>query len=147
MTQRQPDRSVGEVVYSHTEGEPTRVVIEGWPPLDGATMAARRDDLLQVNAELERLDQLREQTATARQSKRHAFDRIEQEQDRLEEEMRVISSEQRELVAERERLGIGQTELRNRLEAAEGAKSAGKLPQGVGEVSDSFWKSAVVNRS
>ncbi len=35
-----------EVVDSHTEGEPTRVVIEGWPPLDGATMAARRDDLL-----------------------------------------------------------------------------------------------------
>jgi proline racemase len=35
-----------EVVDSHTEGEPTRVVIEGWPSLDGATMAARRDDLL-----------------------------------------------------------------------------------------------------
>ena len=35
-----------EVVDSHTEGEPTRVVITGWPPLDGGTMAARRDDLL-----------------------------------------------------------------------------------------------------
>jgi proline racemase len=33
------------VVDSHTEGEPTRVVIEGWPPLEGRTMAERRDDL------------------------------------------------------------------------------------------------------
>jgi 4-hydroxyproline epimerase len=35
-----------EVVDSHTEGEPTRVVIDGWPPPEGATMAARRDDLV-----------------------------------------------------------------------------------------------------
>jgi len=35
-----------EVVDSHTEGEPTRVVIEGWPVLEGPTMVARRDDLL-----------------------------------------------------------------------------------------------------
>jgi 4-hydroxyproline epimerase len=34
-----------EVVDSHTEGEPTRVVISGWPPPDGATMAARRDHM------------------------------------------------------------------------------------------------------
>lgn len=34
------------VVDSHTEGEPTRVVIEGWPQPDGATMAERRSDLL-----------------------------------------------------------------------------------------------------
>jgi len=33
------------VVDSHTEGEPTRVVIEGWPQPAGATMAERRDDL------------------------------------------------------------------------------------------------------
>ena len=33
------------VVDSHTEGEPTRVVIDGWPQPDGATMAERRDDL------------------------------------------------------------------------------------------------------
>ena len=33
------------VVDSHTEGEPTRVVIEGWPQPSGATMAERRDDL------------------------------------------------------------------------------------------------------
>ena len=33
------------VVDSHTEGEPTRVVIEGWPEPTGATMAERRDDL------------------------------------------------------------------------------------------------------
>jgi len=32
-----------EVVDSHTEGEPTRVVISGWPALSGATMAERRD--------------------------------------------------------------------------------------------------------
>ena len=33
------------VVDSHTEGEPTRVVIDGWPQPTGATMAERRDDL------------------------------------------------------------------------------------------------------
>lgn len=39
-----PDRI--EVVDSHTEGEPTRVVVEGWPPPEGATMAERRAFLL-----------------------------------------------------------------------------------------------------
>jgi len=34
-----------EVVDSHTEGEPTRVVIAGWPQPVGATMAERRDSL------------------------------------------------------------------------------------------------------
>ncbi|HTR79254.1 MAG TPA: proline racemase family protein [Gemmatimonadaceae bacterium] len=33
------------VVDSHTEGEPTRVVVGGWPPLHGASMTERRDDL------------------------------------------------------------------------------------------------------
>lgn len=33
------------VIDSHTEGEPTRVVIDGWPMPNGDTMAARRDDL------------------------------------------------------------------------------------------------------
>src|SRR5215813_8662740 len=33
------------VVDSHTEGEPTRVVVDGWPQPAGDTMAARRDDL------------------------------------------------------------------------------------------------------
>ena len=33
------------VVDSHTEGEPTRVVVDGWPIPRGATMAERRDDL------------------------------------------------------------------------------------------------------
>jgi proline racemase len=33
-----------DVVDSHTEGEPTRVVVGGWPPLSGATMAERRDE-------------------------------------------------------------------------------------------------------
>ncbi len=33
------------VVDSHTEGEPTRVVIDGWPQPAGATMAERRDDV------------------------------------------------------------------------------------------------------
>ena len=32
-----------EVVDSHTEGEPTRVVISGWPQPAGGTMAERRD--------------------------------------------------------------------------------------------------------
>lgn len=34
-----------EVVDSHTEGEPTRVVISGWPQPAGDTMAARRESL------------------------------------------------------------------------------------------------------
>src|SRR6185312_10876170 len=33
------------VVDSHTEGEPTRVVLDGWPQPRGETMAERRDDL------------------------------------------------------------------------------------------------------
>jgi 4-hydroxyproline epimerase len=33
------------VVDSHTEGEPTRVVIAGWPTPDGANMLERRDTL------------------------------------------------------------------------------------------------------
>jgi proline racemase len=33
------------VVDSHTEGEPTRVVVDGWRQPAGTTMAARRDDL------------------------------------------------------------------------------------------------------
>jgi proline racemase len=39
-----PDRI--EVVDSHTEGEPTRVVVSGWPQPDGATLAERRAFLL-----------------------------------------------------------------------------------------------------
>jgi 4-hydroxyproline epimerase len=34
-----------QVIDSHTEGEPTRVVVDGWPQPAGDTMAARRDDL------------------------------------------------------------------------------------------------------
>ncbi len=34
-----------EVVDSHTEGEPTRVVIGGWPELHAVTMAERRTEL------------------------------------------------------------------------------------------------------
>lgn len=33
------------VVDSHTEGEPTRVVVDGWPQPQGSTMAERRDSL------------------------------------------------------------------------------------------------------
>lgn len=47
-----PDRI--EVVDSHTEGEPTRVVVEGWPAPAGRTMAERRAFLL------ERQDRLRQ---------------------------------------------------------------------------------------
>jgi proline racemase len=43
-----------EIVDSHTEGEPTRVVIEGWPPPVGGTMAERRDDLLRRHGPLRR---------------------------------------------------------------------------------------------
>ncbi|HEU4631628.1 MAG TPA: proline racemase family protein, partial [Gemmatimonadaceae bacterium] len=34
-----------DVVDSHTEGEPTRVVVAGWPAVAGATMAERREEL------------------------------------------------------------------------------------------------------
>jgi 4-hydroxyproline epimerase len=43
-----------EVVDSHTEGEPTRVVVSGWPQPEGRTMAERRAFLL------ERQDRLRQ---------------------------------------------------------------------------------------
>jgi 4-hydroxyproline epimerase len=33
------------VIDSHTEGEPTRVVLDGWPQPRGATMAERSDDM------------------------------------------------------------------------------------------------------
>jgi 4-hydroxyproline epimerase len=33
------------VIDSHTEGEPTRVVVAGWPEPRGATMLERRDDM------------------------------------------------------------------------------------------------------
>src|SRR4051794_18895527 len=34
-----------QVIDSHTEGEPTRVVVDGWPQPRGSTMAERRNDL------------------------------------------------------------------------------------------------------
>jgi 4-hydroxyproline epimerase len=33
------------VIDSHTEGEPTRVIVEGWPQPAGSTMQERREDL------------------------------------------------------------------------------------------------------
>lgn len=41
-TTNEPLASI-EVIDSHTEGEPTRVVIGGWPPPKGRTMVERRD--------------------------------------------------------------------------------------------------------
>ena len=38
--------SVIRVVDSHTEGEPTRVVVKGWPEVAGATMVQRKEELL-----------------------------------------------------------------------------------------------------
>lgn len=43
-----------EVVDSHTEGEPTRVVTAGWPQPHGATMAARRDTMRETQDHLRR---------------------------------------------------------------------------------------------
>ena len=37
--------TVIRVIDSHTEGEPTRVIVDGWPQPSGATMQERRDDL------------------------------------------------------------------------------------------------------
>jgi proline racemase len=45
MPDRSGDALVLRVVDSHTEGEPTRVIVDGWPQPTGATMAERRDDL------------------------------------------------------------------------------------------------------
>src|SRR5207249_2394053 len=42
------------VVDSHTEGEPTRVVVDGWPLPAGATMAERQSDLRRRFSHLER---------------------------------------------------------------------------------------------
>ena len=42
------------VVDSHTEGEPTRVVIEGWPQPSGDTMAERLDDMRAHHDDLRR---------------------------------------------------------------------------------------------
>ena len=44
MAQTVPIPASLEVVDSHTEGEPTRVIVTGWPPLAGDTMAERRDE-------------------------------------------------------------------------------------------------------
>ena len=41
-----------EVVDSHTEGEPTRVVVAGWPRLQSATMEERRAELGQRHRDL-----------------------------------------------------------------------------------------------
>jgi proline racemase len=35
------------IIDSHTEGEPTRVILDGWPALEGATMAERARDVAQ----------------------------------------------------------------------------------------------------
>ena len=42
---KKADLPVMRVVDSHTEGEPTRVVIGGWPALRGKTMAERRAEM------------------------------------------------------------------------------------------------------
>ena len=41
-----------EVVDSHTEGEPTRVIVAGWPELTAPTMEGRRDELSRRDASL-----------------------------------------------------------------------------------------------
>ena len=52
MTPAWPERI--EVVDSHTEGEPTRVVVEGWPQPAGDSMAERRAFLLRSQDHLRR---------------------------------------------------------------------------------------------
>jgi 4-hydroxyproline epimerase len=42
------------VVDSHTEGEPTRAVVEGWPVLESPTMEARREELVRCHDALRR---------------------------------------------------------------------------------------------
>lgn len=43
-----------EVVDSHTEGEPTRVVVAGWPEIEGRTMATRREAFARTHDALRR---------------------------------------------------------------------------------------------
>ena len=45
-----------EVVDSHTEGEPTRVVIAGWPEMTASTMEGRREELARRDDALWRFD-------------------------------------------------------------------------------------------
>ncbi|HET8634601.1 MAG TPA: proline racemase family protein [Gemmatimonadales bacterium] len=47
-----PFPSAIRAVDSHTEGEPTRVVVEGWPVLAGRTMLERRDALVRQHDQL-----------------------------------------------------------------------------------------------
>lgn len=42
------------IVDSHTEGEPTRVILDGWPTPAGSTMEERRDDLMRNFDDLRR---------------------------------------------------------------------------------------------
>ena len=42
------------VIDSHTEGEPTRVIVEGWPALSGRTMAERREEMRRRHDHLRR---------------------------------------------------------------------------------------------
>jgi 4-hydroxyproline epimerase len=44
VTTAPPDVSVS-IIDSHTEGEPTRVILDGWPALEGTTMAERQQDV------------------------------------------------------------------------------------------------------
>ena len=46
--------SIVTVVDSHTEGEPTRVVVAGWPEVAGESMAERRDELRRRHDHLRR---------------------------------------------------------------------------------------------
>lgn len=48
------DALVVRVVDSHTEGEPTRVIVDGWPQPAGASMAERRNDLARNGDRLRR---------------------------------------------------------------------------------------------
>jgi len=46
VTREQSETDVSlSVVDSHTEGEPTRVILDGWPALHGRTMAERQRDV------------------------------------------------------------------------------------------------------
>jgi proline racemase len=45
MTSRTPTPREIEIIDSHTEGEPTRVVISGWPEPEGKTMGERRESM------------------------------------------------------------------------------------------------------
>ena len=86
-------------------------------------LSRRRARLTEAESALTQLEGLRENAEDELAGKRHALDRIRENQDRLEEESRVIGSELEELIAEHDRLSTSGDELRGALAGVDGRRS------------------------